>query len=358
MGRTAHRSNARCSIVRLASRLVPARLRDDWRREWEGELAAAAEQSASCRSCGTRSDRSSMRSGSASATSPICRPIDDLRHGFRQLRQQAAFAITTVGILALSMAATVTAFSVVSQILLRPLPYPDPDRIVTVWERLPPTPGRNDVAPGNFIDWRARATSFTHLAAVDPYSYDYTGGDRPEVLKAIKVTEGFFDVFGITPLARPVLQARRTQSRQRPRRRVERALLARAFRQRSVDRRQDHSARRWGVSGRGHRAGRLPAPPAGIRARRSRRLHREDDRGVRAAHPRQRLLERRRPAEGRRLDRAGAGRDGRDLQRRSKPRTRAPTRTCAPRSSRCASIWSATCGRRSRCSAARCWRCC
>ena len=98
------------------------------------------------------------------------------------------------------MAATVTAFSVVSQILLRPLPYPEPDRIVTLWERLPATPGRNDVAPGNFIDWRARATSFTQLAAVDPYSYDYTGGDRPEVLKALKVTEGFFDVFGITPL--------------------------------------------------------------------------------------------------------------------------------------------------------------
>src|SRR5688500_4451593 len=88
------------SIVRLASRLVPVRLRDDWRREWEGELAAA----------------------SASAKTPLVRhalgafvdafwirqrdvadlqAIDDLRHGFRQLRQQAAFAITTVGILAL-----------------------------------------------------------------------------------------------------------------------------------------------------------------------------------------------------------------------------------------------------------------
>ena len=56
--------------------------------------------------------------------------------------------------------ASVTAFSVVSQILLRPLPYPDPDRIVTLWERQPSTPGRLDVAPGNFLDWRARATQF------------------------------------------------------------------------------------------------------------------------------------------------------------------------------------------------------
>lgn len=127
--------------------------------------------------------------------------IDDLRHGFRQLRQHAAFATTAVGILALSMAATVTAFSVVSQILLRPLPYQDPDRIVTVWERQPATPGRLDVAPGNFIDWRDRATSFTKLAAVEPYSFDYTGGDRPVVLKSLLVTEGFFDLFGIQPVA-------------------------------------------------------------------------------------------------------------------------------------------------------------
>jgi putative ABC transport system permease protein len=194
-------------IVGLASRIVPARLRDDWRREWQGELAAAAD-----------ADRESPRS----KPMPLVRhalgsftdafwirqrevadleTIDDLRHGWRQLRQHSGFAITAVGILALSMAASVTAFSVVSQILLRPLPYPDPDRIVTVWERQISTPGKLDVAPGNFLDWRARAQSFSHLAAADPYSYDYTGGDRPEALKAANVTEGFFDAFGIEPLA-------------------------------------------------------------------------------------------------------------------------------------------------------------
>ncbi len=196
----AHTELARAlTIVRFASRLVPARLRDDWRREWDGELAAASDNPKLPivrHALGSFVDAFWIRQRDVADL----QTIDDLRHGFRQLRQQAAFAITTVGILALSMAATVTAFSVVSQILLRPLPYPEPDRIVTLWERLPATPGRNDVAPGNFIDWRARATSFTQLAAVDPYSYDYTGGDRPEVLKAIKVTEGFFDVFGVKPL--------------------------------------------------------------------------------------------------------------------------------------------------------------
>ncbi len=56
------------------------------------------------------------------------------------------------------------------------------------------------MAPANFLDWRARSQSFTHLAAGDPWSYDYTGGDRPEVWRAVNVTEGFFDAFGIKPL--------------------------------------------------------------------------------------------------------------------------------------------------------------
>ena len=187
-------------IVRAAAWLVPARLRSEWLLEWQGELAAAEAAGATTltrHALGSFVDAFWIRQREVADL----RTIDDLRHGLRQLRQHAAFAITTVGILALSMAGSVTAFSVVSQILLRPLPYTDPERIVTLWERLPTSGSRSDVAPGNFLDWRARATSFTHLAGVEPYSYDYLGGDRPEVLKAVQVTEGFFDAFGITPVA-------------------------------------------------------------------------------------------------------------------------------------------------------------
>jgi putative ABC transport system permease protein len=186
-------------IVRLASLLVPARLRREWLREWEGELASssAASRTLVRRALGSFIDAFWIRQRDVADL----KAIDDLRHGLRQLRHQAGFALTTVGILALSMAASVTAFSVVSQILLRPLPYAEPDRIVTLFERLPSAPGRNDVAPGNFLDWRAQATSFSHLAGVEPYSYDYLGADQPRVAKAVKVTEGFFETFGITPLA-------------------------------------------------------------------------------------------------------------------------------------------------------------
>jgi putative ABC transport system permease protein len=189
------------AIVRIASHLVPMRLRADWRAEWEAELAAAAGAQSPSRlvrhAAGAFVDAFWIRQRDVADL----QAFDDLRHGFRQWRQQFGFVVTAIGILALSMAASVTAFSVVSQVLLRPLPYPDPERIVTVWERLPGTAGRNDVAPGNFLDWRARATSFTVLAGVEPYTFDYVGGDRPVVLKSVQVTEGFFDVFGITPVA-------------------------------------------------------------------------------------------------------------------------------------------------------------
>ena len=194
-------------VVSIASGMVPAHLRPDWIREWHAELIAF-ESSNTPQDDGKRPSIGRHALGSFRDAFWIRQrdildldTIDDLRHGWRQLRQQAAFAITTVGILSLSMAASVVAFSVVSQILMRPLPYPGEQRIVTVWEQNAPTPGRADVAPGNFLDWRARAQSFSQLAAGDPYSYDYTGGDRPEVLRAVNVTEGFFDVFGIKPIA-------------------------------------------------------------------------------------------------------------------------------------------------------------
>jgi len=184
-------------LVGIASRLVPARLRDDWRQEWEGEIAAAAQHPRLTRyALGAFADAFWIRQRDVADL----QLIDDLRHGLRQWRQQAGFVVTAVGILALSMAASVTAFSVVSQVLLRPLPYPEPDRIVTLWERRPGMAGRDDVAPANFLDWRARATSFTHLAGVEPYTFDYVGGDRPTVLKSVQVTEGFFDVFGVAPV--------------------------------------------------------------------------------------------------------------------------------------------------------------
>ena len=195
------------ALLRLTAPIVPRGQRQDWRAEWVAELMAESDRprpgrdgprgSLLGRALGAPVDAVWMRQRSIADL----KLVDDLRVGWRQLRQQAAFGLTAIGILALGMGASVTAFSVVTQLLLRPLPYPDPDRIVTVWERKADASDLGDVAPGNFLDWRARATSFVGFAGHEPYSYDYTGGERPEVLRAAQVTEGFFDVFGLPPLA-------------------------------------------------------------------------------------------------------------------------------------------------------------
>jgi putative ABC transport system permease protein len=186
-------------VVRVAALLVPAALRDDWRREWDGELAAwshAGHPGATRQALGAFADAFWIRQRHTADAGWI----DDLRHGWRQLREHAGFATVAIGILALGMAGSIAAFSVVSQILLRPLPYPEPDRVVTLWERQPSTPGRLDVSPGNFLDWRQRATSFQFLAGAEPYSRDYSDGERPEVWRMHNVTEGFFESFGQPPL--------------------------------------------------------------------------------------------------------------------------------------------------------------
>ena len=189
------------ATVRLAAALVPGGMRDEWTREWEAELAALTDvplryRRPIRRACGAFSDAFWLRQQSIADFDWI----DDVRHGLRQLGQHAGFAATAIGILALGLAATVTMFSVTDQILLRPLPYPNAGRIVTLWEMRAPDHEPLEVAPGNLIDWRTRARSFDHLAGVDPWALDIVGTAHPEVWFSAKVTEGFFESFAVTPL--------------------------------------------------------------------------------------------------------------------------------------------------------------
>ncbi len=188
--------------MRAAASLVPAAQRADWRQEWHGELASLGDLP-------VRSRRPIRRALGAFADAFWLRQrsiadidwIDDLRFGARQLARHSGFAVTAIGILSLGLAATVTMFSVTDQILLRPLPYPDSDRIVTVWETRAPDVAPLEVSPGNLLDWRDRARSFEHLAGVEPYSIDVAGDPRPQVWFSAKVTAGFFETFGVAPLA-------------------------------------------------------------------------------------------------------------------------------------------------------------
>lgn len=127
--------------------------------------------------------------------------IQDLRYGIRMLVKSPGFTIVAVLTLSLGIGANAAIFSVVNAVLLRDLPFPESDRIVTLWENNTVDGiDRDDVSPANFLDWRERQKSFEVLAFANPYSLDYVADGEPVTFRSALVSSGFFDVLGATPL--------------------------------------------------------------------------------------------------------------------------------------------------------------
>jgi predicted permease len=125
--------------------------------------------------------------------------MNDLRFALRSLRKSPAFVLITVLTLALGIGANTAVFSVVNSVLLRPLPYPQPDRLVLLWEAKDVArQGTNVVNPGNYLEWKDRARSFTDLAAFTWAGIIFTG-DAPEMVEGRAVTPNFFSVLGVAP---------------------------------------------------------------------------------------------------------------------------------------------------------------
>src|SRR5712671_4001969 len=124
------------------------------------------------------------------------RAAQDARFALRLLRKSPAFAVTAIAVLALGIGATTAIFSVVNSVLLRPLPFPEPDRLVMVWERQPF--GRtNVIQTQNFLDWRARNQSFSRIAAIYAFSMNLSGDGEPVQVPGMRVSAGFFEILGV-----------------------------------------------------------------------------------------------------------------------------------------------------------------
>ena len=127
--------------------------------------------------------------------------LRDVRFAIKNLLKRPGFSAVVVITLALGIGANAAIFSVVNHLVLQPLPYAEPDRILTLWENNTKEGiARDDVSPANFLDWRDRQQSLSDLAFANPSSLEYLGGDEPEVLTAASVSKGFFEVLGIGPL--------------------------------------------------------------------------------------------------------------------------------------------------------------
>jgi putative ABC transport system permease protein len=133
----------------------------------------------------------------------------ELRHTVRLLRRSPTFTAAVVGVLALSIAATTAAFSVIYSALLAPLPYADADRLVMVWEHnLTRNQRRNVINPGNYYAWSERSTSFESTAIFSPRTANLSGdGGVPEELEGMAVEPHVLGMLGARPVAGRVFVA-------------------------------------------------------------------------------------------------------------------------------------------------------
>jgi len=124
----------------------------------------------------------------------------DIRYGARMLAKHKAFTSIAVITLALGIGANTAIFSVVNELLLRPLPYGNAERIVTVWEVTPGGRHQNTTSRANFRAWRAQNSSFEHIAAFTDQRLNLTGSGEPEELSVQFTTPEFFKILGVEPI--------------------------------------------------------------------------------------------------------------------------------------------------------------
>jgi hypothetical protein len=133
----------------------------------------------------------------------------DLRFAIRTLKKNPAYTSVAIATLAIGIGAGTTVYSLAGAVLLRPLPYADPSRLVRVFETNPLRNWtRNIASPANYADWKAQSTSFTDIAAYEQFFSVGSGGSdvfltgfgEPQPLKSLGVTGNLFRVLGTPPL--------------------------------------------------------------------------------------------------------------------------------------------------------------
>src|SRR5688572_15137929 len=127
----------------------------------------------------------------------------DLRYAARSLLRTPGFTIVAVAVLALGIGATSAIFSLVSAVWLRPLPFIDANRLVTLWVDAGAIGGplSVNIAPANFVDWQERSQSFESMSAIEPRDFNLSGdGGDPERLAGVRASPNLFETIGLAPI--------------------------------------------------------------------------------------------------------------------------------------------------------------
>ena len=123
----------------------------------------------------------------------------DIRYSLKLLWRDPIFTFVAISVMAIGIGANTAMFSIVDAALLKPLPYPEPQRIVRVWETPTPTT-RNGLSTLNFLDWKRLSKSFEALSAMRGLTVALTGNGEPARFNGTLVSADFFDVFGVKPV--------------------------------------------------------------------------------------------------------------------------------------------------------------
>jgi putative ABC transport system permease protein len=193
------------ALITLASRLVPADVRAEWIRDWQAELAAVADRGRSPIRFAWGAPRHALALRRDGWSLDVL--SSDVRFAWRFLRRQPALVTAAVTTIAVGMGTTIAIFGVVDSILLAPLPYHQPSRLVELWESNPLYNWTEaEIAPANLVDWRARNAVFADIASYmgggDRLGSSVRltlGGQDPRPFDVLQVSANFFDLLGVAP---------------------------------------------------------------------------------------------------------------------------------------------------------------
>lgn len=193
-------------LVGLIGVMVPKRLRLDWRQEWEAELQWRERQLAEWDQLNTKNKLTLLwQSAGALVDALWLQPkrwedemIQDLRYGVRMLLKNPSFTVVIVLTLALGIGANVALFSIVNGVLLNPLPYPQPDQLVTLHQSKPNF-ATGAIPYPNFQDWQKENRTFSAMAISRGASFSLIGLGEAEQVTGRRVSAEFFSVLGVKP---------------------------------------------------------------------------------------------------------------------------------------------------------------
>ena len=128
--------------------------------------------------------------------------LQDVRYGIRTLAKNRGFTAVAVLTLALGIGANTAIFSVVQNLLLRPLPYPHPEQLVEIDNTYLPQVPKGGLSPGDYADWRRQNASFSEMGAYAkiPQGFNLSGDGEPQRIQVAYADSGLFPMLGILPV--------------------------------------------------------------------------------------------------------------------------------------------------------------